>query len=126
MLLRGEERDGLPIVDARLWLSEDVDPVARVAAAFLVVAAGPGFPDHERAATVLADPPEGTAALAAFYGDALERVERELTEVFSARPEVAARWDEAIAGLDGAETAEDVTEAIWRALFPQAVGILPT
>jgi hypothetical protein len=40
-----------------------------------------------------------------------------------AEPEVAERWDAAVAALAAATTAGEVAEAAWRAFFPQAIGV---
>jgi len=113
----------LPLFHARRWLADDAEPVARVAAAFLVALTVPEHPDHGRAQALLAEPPAGAEAVAAFLRGGLERIERELGTVFAAEPDVAERWDTALAALDAATSADDVAEAIWRALFPQAVGV---
>ena len=113
---------GLPVLDPSTWLDDGADGVARMSAAFLVVAAGPGHPDYDRATAILAGPPND-APLAAFYRGALEQANTELTRVFADESTVAARWDEAIAVLGAATTADEVAEATWRAFFPQAVGI---
>ncbi|MEA2025182.1 MAG: hypothetical protein U9O18_00680 [Chloroflexota bacterium] len=114
---------GLPILDPSTCLVDGADDVVCVSAAFLVTVAGPGHPDHERAAAILAEPPRDTAGLAAFYRAGLDQVDAELARVFASEPAVAMRWDEAIAALDAATTADDVAEAAWRAFFPQAFGI---
>jgi len=114
---------GLPIIHSRRWLAEDAEPMARVAAAFLIVAGGPGLPEHDRAAAILADPPAEAADEAAFYRAGLERVNAELEAIFEKDPGVAARWDAAITALDSATAAEGTAEALWQAFFPQAVGI---
>ena len=76
---------GLPIVDAGAWLTDETDPVARTAAAFLVVAAGAEHPSYERARSLLSDPPADVAGLDAFYRVALEDIAQELSGVFSSR-----------------------------------------
>jgi len=114
---------GLPIFHSGRWLAEDAEPLARIAAAFMVGAGGPAHPEYDRAAAILADPPTEAADEAAFYREGLERIKAELETVFADEPEVAARWDEAIAALDGATTAEGTAEALWQAFFPQAVGM---
>jgi hypothetical protein len=113
----------LPILHAGRWLADDAEPLARVAAAFLIAAAGADHPDYERATALLSVPPEGAADEATFYGDALERISMELAHVFATDDASAARWDAAIVELDTARTPDDVAEALWRAFFPQAVGI---
>ncbi len=114
---------GLPLFHATRWLAEDAEPVARVAAAFVIAAGAPDHPEHDRAQATLAEPPAGAEGSAAFYRSALEHIDRELSSVFEAAPAVAERWDAAVVALDAASTADDVAEAIWRAFFPQAVGI---
>ena len=97
--------------------------MARVAAAFLISCAGPEHPEHERAVALLAEPPDGMEELAAAYREGLRRIERELAQVFAADPAVGERWDRAVTAIDTAATADDVAEAVWSALFPQAVGV---
>jgi hypothetical protein len=113
----------LPLFHAPRWLADDAEPVAQVAAAFLLVLAGPEHPDHGRAQALLAEPPAGSETVAAFLREGLPRIERELEAAFATDPGVAERWDAALAALDAATSADDVAEAIWRALFPQAVGV---
>ena len=108
----------LPLFHAGRWLADDADPMARVAAAFLVAASGPAHPDHQRATDILADPPAAAADQAAFYRAGLERISSELGAVFEAEPGVADRWDAAIDALGAAATADEVAEAAWRALLP--------
>jgi hypothetical protein len=120
---------GLPILDPSPWLAIDVDPLARATAAFLVAAAGAAHPDRARAMAVLAAPAAGPAAgpvahLAAFYRAGLDRMAAELSRVTAADPEVAARLGAAAADLDASTSADETRDAIWRAFFPQAVGIL--
>ncbi len=121
MLTAGATTPGLPIIDAATWLADDADPMARVSAAFLVVAAGPTHPQHECALGILAEPPPAADTLAAFYAQGLERIGDEWAGGLSEG--TAARWDEAIEALAAATSADDVAEAIWQAFFPQAVGI---
>jgi hypothetical protein len=121
MLTAGTTTPGLPVIDAATWLADDADPMARVSAAFLVVAAGPAHPEHERALRILAEPPPAADTLAAFYVDGIERIGDEWAGGLS--KDTAARWDEAIEALAAATSADGVAEAIWRAFFPQAVGI---
>jgi hypothetical protein len=113
----------LPLFHAGRWLADDADPFAQVAAAFLIVAAGPDHAAHERAAAILSTPPSAATEAAEFYRGGLEHIDRELHEVFTAEPDVAERWDAAVEALDRATSADEVTEAIWLALFPQAVGL---
>ena len=120
---------GLPTLDPSPWLAVGAEPLARVAAAFLVMAAGPDHPDHAVAATVLAAPSAGPAAgpaadLAAFYRTGLERMAEELRRVTAADPAVAKRLAATAADLIAPQTAADARDAIWRAFFPQATGIL--
>ncbi len=114
---------GLPLFNAARWLADDTEPMAQVAAAFLVIAGGPTHPDHDRARAILADPPPQAAEQAGFYRDGLERMEGELRRLFDADPAAAARWDSAVGMLETASSATDASEAIWLALFPQAVGM---
>ncbi|MFH0751639.1 MAG: hypothetical protein V2B17_07365, partial [Chloroflexota bacterium] len=115
---------GLPILDPSPWLVVDVDPLARVTAAFLVAAAGTAHPDHDRAVAALAAPAAGPAAhLAAFYRAGLDRMAAELDRVNAGHPEVAARLGAAAVDLDAATSADETRDAIWGAFFPQAVGI---
>jgi hypothetical protein len=94
-----------------------------VAAAFLVAAAGAAHPHHGLAHAVLTEPTTGTEDIAAFYRDGLGHIDRELEQAFAAEPDLRERWDAAVAALESAITADDVAEAVWRALFPQALGI---
>lgn len=114
---------GLPLFEADRWLADEADPAARVACAFLIVAAGSAHPRYERASSILRAPPSAAAEVAAFYRDGLERIERELQTVFRDDPVTAVRWDAALAALDAATSADEVADAIWQALFPQAVGV---
>ncbi len=115
---------GLPILDPSLWLVVDVDPLARVTAAFLVAAAGAAHPDYDRAVAVLTAPAAGPAAhLAAFYRAGLDRMAAELNRVTAVHPEVAARLGAAAADLNASTSADETRDAIWGAFFPQAVGI---
>jgi len=118
---------GLPILDPSPWLAVDVDPLARVTAAFLVATAGAAHPDHEMAMTVLNDPApaSGTAAdLASFYRTGLDRMAAELGRVTAANPDVVARLAAAAGDLAAATSSDDAREAIWSVFYPQAVGIL--
>ena len=116
---------GLPILDPSPWLAVDVDPLARLTAAFLVAAAGAAHPDHDGAVAVLAAPTAGPAAhLAAFYRTGLDRMAAELGRVTAANPEVATRLGAAAADLKAPASADEARDAIWGAFFPQAVGIL--
>ena len=54
---------------------------------------------------------------------ALTTSKDELSEAFEHDRELAAEWDAAGRGMAAATTADEVAEALWRALFPQAVGI---
>ena len=116
---------GLPILDPSPWLAVDVDPLARVTAAFLVAAAGATHPDHDGAVAVLTAPMAGPAALLAdFYRTGLDRMAAELGRVTAANPEVATRLGAAAADLEAPASADEARDAIWEAFFPQAVGIL--
>jgi hypothetical protein len=119
----GASGPSLPIADTGRWLAEDADAVARVAAAFLVVASGPAHPHHERASTILSRPSREVTGLASFYRDGLEHVASELAATFARDPRAAAEWELAAAELDAATSADDVAEAAWRAFCPQARGI---
>lgn len=119
----GSATPSLPIFHAGRWLTDDTEPLARVAAAFLIAAGDTNHPEYERATALLHEPPAQAADEAAFYREALERISAELDHVFSTDEGAAGRWDAAIAELATATTADDVAEALWRALFPQAVGI---
>jgi len=121
MLTAEATTPGLPIIDTETWLADGADPMARVSAAFLVVAAGPAHPEHERALRILAEPPPAAGTLAAFYVDGLERIGDEWAGGLSEG--TAARWDEALEALAAATSPDDVAEAIWLAFFPQANGI---
>ncbi len=114
---------GLPLFHAGRWLSDDADPHAQVAAAFLIAAGGESLPDHAQAQRILEDPPSAAGEVAAFYRDALDLVDAELEEAFERDAELAREWDAAADALAAAGTGEEASEAIWRALFPQAVGI---
>ncbi len=114
---------GLPVFHAGRWLAHDADPRARVAAAFLVAASGPGHQEHDRATAILAEPPTEAADEAAFYRDGLQHMASELESAFAGDPMLATRWDEAVAALETATTADAATEAMWLAFFPQGVGI---
>jgi len=114
---------GLPLFHAGRWLVEDASPLARVSAAFLIAASGEAHPEYARALDVLEEPPAEAAEMAGFYREGLDRIETELTEAFEHSPELAAEWDAAASELASATTADHVAEAIWRALFPQAVGV---
>lgn len=114
---------GLPLFHAGRWLARDSDPQARVAAAFLIVASGEGHPDLGPSLALLEDPPAEAADTASFYRRTLARIDTELDEAFERETGLAQAWDTAAVELTAAITAEDVAEAIWRALFPQAVGI---
>ena len=113
----------LPLFHAGRWLTDDAQPEARMAAAFLITAAGDGHPDHARARRLLDDPPPETVELASFYRECVERIDAELEVVFERNSEVAAAWDAAAEDLAMAGTAEKAAEALWRAFFPQAVGV---
>ena len=116
---------GLPILDPSPWLAVRVDPLARVTAAFLVSAAGATHPDHAMALAVLAAPGVGPVAqLAAFYRAGLVRMAAELDRVTAADPGVGTRLAAAAAVLNARGSADEVRDAIWRAFFPQAAGIL--
>ena len=120
----GDGTPGLPILDPSPWLAVDVDPLARVTAAFLTAIAGRSHPDHDRALAVLAAPAAGPAAdLAAFYRTGLDRMAAELDRATAVDPAVAMRLGAATADLDAATSVDDGTEIIWSAFFPQAVGI---
>ncbi len=128
------------VLDPDPWLAPDADPIARLAAAFLVAASGPAHATYPRAMATLAAPSSGSSAsdsespealLAAFYRDGLERMSSELARVIADDPSVAARLDQAVSRLsaergsawdDGA--ADEGREALWTAFFPQAVGLL--
>ncbi len=114
---------GLPLFHAGRWLAEDSSPQARVTAAFLVAASGEQHPQFARARELLETPPAETTDLAAFYSASLDHIEGELSEAFANDRELAAEWDAAAADLSRATTAEAVAEALWRAFFPQAVGV---
>ncbi|MEX1345182.1 MAG: hypothetical protein AB1Z63_10965 [Candidatus Limnocylindrales bacterium] len=113
----------LPLFHSGRWLARDADPLAQVAAAFLIAACGRSHPDLGPSLALLESPPPAAAASAAVYRESLDRIEVELGEAFERDPELAATWDAAAAALAAATTADEVAEAIWRALFPQAVGI---
>jgi hypothetical protein len=124
MFGRDDGTPGLPIFDPSLWLAVDVDPLARVTAAFLVAAAGAAHPDHDVAVAVLAAPAAGPSALlAALYRSGLDRMAAELDRVTAMHPDVAARLGVAAAALDTSTSADETNDAIWGAFFPQAVGI---
>jgi hypothetical protein len=115
---------GLPILDPSPWLASDVDPLARVTAAFLVASGGAAHPAYVGAMAVLAAPAAGPAArLATFYRAGLDRMASELSRVTAEDPEVAARLGAAAAALNAATSPDEVNDAIWGAFFPQAVGI---
>jgi hypothetical protein len=114
---------GLPLFHAGRWLAHDSDPLAQVAAAFLIVASAEGHPDLGPAMALLENPPAEAAEAAAFYRRSLERIEAELDQAFEHDPQLVEAWDVAAADLDVATTADATAEAIWRAFFPQAVGI---
>lgn len=112
---------GLPFVSLPRWLDEMADPIARITAAFLVRAAGPDHPDAARAERILVGASDDSAAsLATFYRSALDRIEDEMAAL---TPEVGARLATAASELASAATADEATEAIWHAFFPQGVGI---
>jgi hypothetical protein len=113
----------LPLFHARRWLADDAAAHARVAAAFLIVASGETHPEHDRARELLEDPPADAAEVAGFYRHQLAAIETELGAAFASDPELARQWDAAAGELSRARTAEEVAEALWRAFFPQAVGI---
>ncbi|HEY8637221.1 MAG TPA: hypothetical protein VIL81_08165, partial [Candidatus Limnocylindrales bacterium] len=97
----GDGTGGLPILDPSPWLAVDVDPLARVTAAFLTAIAGHSHPDRDRALAVLAAPAAGpAAALAAFYRTGLDRMVAELDRATAADPAVARALSAAIAELD--------------------------
>ena len=77
---------GLPLFHAGRWLADDADAVARVTAAFLIVASGESHPDHARARELLDAPPAAAADMAAFYREALDRIEQELSDAFDDDP----------------------------------------
>jgi len=112
----------LPIVDVTRWLDESSDPIARVAAAFLVAVAGEDHPDHGLAMEILADPPPAAADLATFERSGLHRIHAELGEA-AIDAELEERLAVAEADLASAASELDASEAIWQAFFPQAVGI---
>ncbi len=114
---------GLPLFHAGRWLADDAEPVARVAAAFLVTLPGPHHPDHARARTILAEPPAGTDEIVAFYERGFERIERELRTAFGDDPAVAARWDASHRGARRGHLRGRGGRGHVAALFPQAVGI---
>ena len=123
MLEPGSGTPGLPILDLAPWLLDDAEAIGRVTGAFLVAAAGPGHPGHERAVALLASPgPAGS--LAAFYSAALARIAAELGRVTALRPDVAKRLAAAPGLLDVSTSPEETRDAIWRVFFPQAVGLL--
>jgi hypothetical protein len=112
-------------IDAPSWLAEDVDPVARIAAASLVVLAGPDHARYGEARAILDAATEGEAgAFAAFYRRGLARSAAELERVERDRPAVAERFVTAAARLGAATTDEDARDAIWQGWYPQAVDIL--
>jgi hypothetical protein len=113
----------LPLFHAGRWLADDAEPTARVAAAFLITAAGEELPDYARAQRILEQPPAEAADVAAFYREALDLIESELDDALDRHPHLAAEWDAAAQGLASASTADEAAEAIWRAFFPQAVGM---
>jgi len=111
-------------LDAAAWLT-DADPLARIAAAFLILVAGAGHPEHAVARAILDAPPDGeAAALAAFYRDGLARIKVELELVERDAPAVVDRFGAAAERLAAATADDDAREAIWSAWHPQAVGIL--
>ena len=114
---------GLPLFHPGRWLARDADPLAQVAAAFLIAASGKDHPDLGPATLLLEDPPAEAAELAAFYRESLEAMQDELDRAFADDTALAKAWDTAAAELAAAATAEEATEAIWRAFFPQALGI---
>jgi hypothetical protein len=112
-------------IDAPSWLAKDVDPVARIAAASLVVLAGPDHARYGEARAILDAATEGEAgAFAAFYRRGLARSAAELERVERDRPAVAERFVTAAARLGAATTDEDARDAIWQGWYPQAVDIL--
>jgi hypothetical protein len=112
-------------IDAASWLADDVDPVARIAAASLVVLAGPDHARYGEARAILDAATEGEAgAFAAFYRRGLARSAAELERVERDRPAVAERFVTAAARLGAATTDEDARDAIWQGWYPQAVDIL--
>ena len=115
---------GRAILDPAPWLAADVDPLARVTTAFLVVAAGVRQRHYDAALTLLSEPPPGPAAsLATFYRAGLDRMDAESRRVIDADPIVAERIKVAATRLAATPTADATTEAIWGAFFPQATGI---
>ncbi len=114
---------GLPLFRAGRWLADDANAVASVTAAFLIAASGERHPEHGRALDLLEHPPIEATELAAFYREAIDRIEQELSDAFDRDPTVAADWDRAASELAAAASTGEVTEAIWRALFPQGVGV---
>ncbi len=116
---------GLPILNLSPWITDGIDPIARVTAAFLVAAAGAAHPDHDRAMAVLTSPAEEPAAhLAAFYRTGLDRMIAEIERVTAENTEVAARLGSAAADLNASTGTNETREAIWGAFFPQAANIL--
>ncbi len=114
----------LPVLDPAPWLLADVDPLARVTAAFLVAVAGAVHPNYDAAVAALAAPGADPAArLAGFYRTGVDRIATELDRVTALNPEVAARLGAATADLSASTSADETREAIWAAFFPQAVGI---
>jgi hypothetical protein len=121
MFDRDGEIPGLPIVSLVRWLEADADPVARVTAAFIVSVAGSDHPDWAKSQRILADAATGdTSDLVAFYQRGMSRIQQELA---TADASVRSRFSEADDELAVSATADATTEAIWKAFFPQAVGI---
>ncbi len=122
-------RPGPVILDPAPWLAADVDPVARVTAAFLVATAGAAHPDHDVAVAMLEAPAGSVAGPAATSRPSTgtgssgcrrsstaspPRI-RTLPRGSPPRPTWPARR---------VPTCRGAREAIWEAFFPQAVGIL--
>ena len=93
------DASGLPVLHAGPWLEPGTDPMAQVAAAFLVSLCDGSHPDHAQAGAILAQPPAEAATQAAFYRDGRQRIAAELESAFARDPGLAARWDRSIAAL---------------------------
>lgn len=111
---------GLPIADLDQWMREDVDPQAKIAAAFLAAASGPAHARYDDAVAILSGVHLGPAAASAEF---LERGLQRMTDEVSLHPPTAERLDAIEVGLATATSAAETTDAIWRLLFLVAAGI---
>lgn len=124
MIASGADAGPGAVFDPGPWLDAAADPIARMTAAFLVVAVGGSHADHDRALDALANPDPGPAAdVAAFYRDGLRRMQAEWQRASSDGP-LATRLGLAADALAAATSTAAAREATWAAWFPQGVGII--